>query len=256
MKCIAILNQKGGTGKTTTTANLAAALAEEGYRVLMVDLDPQGSLSYTHGFASPAVSVEAFLQDHKTYADTAEDAYHAHLLPADLSLARFEQGLDDPYVLQRKLKETESYVYDFTLLDCPPNLGPLSRNALTAAQYVLLPMQMEVLPLQVLPQVMEEVERVQQNLNSDLQFLGILPVLYNKQRKVTHEVRAYIQEELGLHVFDTPIRRDVRVIEAPSFGQSVIHYAPECHAAEDYRTFADAFLRALDEGTNRANKPI
>ncbi len=243
---IGVINQKGGTGKTTTTINLGAALAEQKKSVLLVDLDPQGSLSYSLGVMDFKLSLADVFEGQANLTDILQESENLSVAPCDIGLADTELSLsearDREFFLKNMLSEVE-HQFDYILIDCPPSLSLLTVNALTASQLVIIPMQMEVLSLQGLDLVSDTIERIQSTVNSNLLVAGILPVMVDKRRKLTLEIHDHIHENFEFRIFDTMIRSNVKASEAPSFGQSVVKYAPKSNSAKDYKSFAKAFKK-------------
>ena len=167
------------------------------------------------------------------------------LAPSDIGLADAELTLSGVEGREKMLKKCLEPIsgYDFVLIDCPPSLSLLTVNALTAAEGVIIPMQMEVLALQGLDLITDTIRRTRQSLNPELTVLGILPVMVDKRRKLTVEVQDHIRENYDVRVFDSAIRSNVKASEAPSFGASVMHYAPHAHSAQDYLAFTKEFLK-------------
>ncbi|MDW3191352.1 MAG: ParA family protein [Cytophagales bacterium] len=243
---IGVINQKGGTGKTTTTINLGAALAARKKRVLLIDLDPQGSLSYSLGIVDFEQSLSDVFEGKTDLSSILHETERLSVAPCDIGLADTELSLADAsdreYFLKNILKDLE-ISYDYILIDCPPSLSVLTVNALTASQLIVIPMQMEVLSLQGLDLVSDTIEKIRSSVNSDLEVAGILPVMVDRRRKLTQEVHDHIQEHFEFRVFETMIRSNVKASEAPSFGQSVVNYAPQSNSANDYKSFAKAFIK-------------
>jgi len=240
-RLIAVANQKGGVGKTTTAVNLAACLAEAGAEVLLVDVDPQANASAglgvrardprltTYGVLGGAASVPE--------ATVATPVEHLSLLPAcpDLAGAVVElgEGGGREFVLAYAL-DPHVARYDFVFLDCPPSLGVLTVNALVAAREVLIPVQAEYYALEGLAQLLETVRLVQERLNPDLRILGVLVTMYDGRTRLGREVAAEVREHLGAHVFKTVIPRNVRLSEAPSHGLPVSRYDATCAGSDAY----------------------
>lgn len=245
---VAIINQKGGTGKTTTTINLGAALSERGKSVLLLDLDPQGNLSYALGVTDYALSLTDCFEGKATLEEILMVSEELSIAPGDIGLADIEISLVDAdnreYFLRDLLQAHQAY--DYVLIDCPPSLSLLTVNALSCSQLMIIPMQMEVLSLQGLDLVTETIDKVQHSFNPSLEVAGILPVMVDKRRKLSTEIHEYIQENFEFRVFDSKIRPNVKASEAPSFGQSVIKYAPNSNSATDYRNFASEFLNLFE----------
>lgn len=250
MHIICVNSFKGGTGKTTSTLNLSAALSEMGYSVLMIDLDVQCALTYSLGCQSATYCVMDLLLGHTTYPQTAEDVYFAHLLPAKYEMASHEFSLQNipnhPFLLKNALERLDGYHYDFVLIDTSPFLhSPLVLNAYVAADYLLITSQMEVLALNTLGNMMARIEEVNQIRDKPLELVGILPTMYNGSRKVTSQILDVLNNQWHLPVFDQYIRTDVKVVESPSYAQSVVGYDAQCKASQDYRKAAQELLQKL-----------
>lgn len=239
-KIYAIINQKGGTGKTTTAVNLGSALARKKKKVLLVDLDPQGNLSYWLGCGTLEISVAEWMLGEATLDDVVLEREGMDVAPSDMSLADLEINIaamdDREHLLSTALEQAEGY--DYILIDCPPSLSLLTVNALTAADLVVIPLLMEVLSLQGLEQIINTIEKISEVLNENLRIQGLLPVMVDSRRKLSKEVREVIAENYDVNIFKSNIRNNVRASEAPSFGESVISYAPKSNSALDYMAFA------------------
>jgi chromosome partitioning protein len=248
MKTVAIINQKGGTGKTTTTINLGSALAKEWKKVLVIDLDPQGNLGYSLGVLESEHSMADVLLGEKSLDEVLVDAEGMKLAPSNNQLVDAELTLavseNREHVLKEILKGQKGY--DFILIDCPPSLSVLTLNALLAADEVIIPMQMEVLSLQGLDQIVNTIDKVKSAFSKKLKIAGILPVMVDGRRKLSHEVHDYISENYSIRIFESYIRANVKASEAPSFGKSVVAYKPKSSSAVDYRKFAEEFLKMND----------
>lgn len=247
-RIIAIANQKGGVGKTTTAINLAAALAEIGQRVMVVDLDPQGN-------ASTGFGVEKSDRVSTTYELLVEDAPLDEvvlkteidgllIIPAnvDLSSADIELISNEKrsFLLHDALRQPaiDTYELDYILIDCPPSLNLLTVNAMVAAHSVLVPLQSEFFALEGLSQLMLTVREVRQAANPDLRIEGVLLTMYDKRNNLSQQVEQDARDNLGELVFDTVIPRNVRVSEAPSFAMPVLSYDGRSQGAEAYRALA------------------
>ena len=258
---IAFLNQKGGVGKTTTTCNLGAALAEAGCRVLLIDLDPQSHLSLhlgVDGETSGATVYDLFLDPDLDVADVLVQVRpNLWLIPATVDLATAESELAGSAgrneILDQHIKKVMQH-YDCVLIDCPPSLGLLTINALAAVDELFIPMQAHFLALQGVGKLLETVALVSKGVNDQLTVSGV--VLCNHETQSTHgkevvgELEQFFEESRGsgqpwqdAKVFKPVIRRNIKLAEAPSFGQTIFDYAPWCPGAIDYRTLAERLLR-------------
>jgi chromosome partitioning protein len=245
-RIIAIANQKGGVGKSTTAVSLGAALAELGYRVLVVDLDPQGNASTGMGIRHEARDItvydvvvsEASLDD----AVVATPVPHLDALPSTIDLAGAEIELVSQFSRETRLKRALAPVregrYDFILLDCPPSLGLLTVNALTAAEELIVPIQCEYYALEGLGQLLRNVSLVQQNINQGLRLSGIVMTMFDPRTKLSEQVVDEVQKYFGDLMYDVIIPRTVRLSEAPGFGQPITVYDPKSKGAECYRQLA------------------
>lgn len=244
-KIIAIANQKGGVGKTTTSVNLGAGLAKLGKRVLLVDIDPQGNT--TSGVGVNKADVANCIYDilinevHPKDAILETQIEGLHIIPATIQLAGAEIELVPTISRELKLKKALHQVkanYDYILIDCPPSLGILTINSLTAADSVIIPIQCEYYALEGLSQLLNTVRLVQKNLNTHLQIEGVLLTMLDARTnlgiQVIEEVKKYFQEK----VYRTIIPRNIRLSEAPSHGQSIITYDPRSKGAEVYLELA------------------
>jgi len=244
VQTIAVINQKGGTGKTTTAINLGAALGEAGKKILLIDLDPQSNLSFAFGISGENGSITSILQAKASINDVIQEKEGVQIAPASRDLADLELSLVNKIgrenVLKDKLKGLKGY--DYVFIDCPPALSVLTVNALNAADEVLIPLQPEVLSLQGLTQLLDTVKEVRQVLNKGLKVRGIVPSMYKGRRKLSGEIIEQIEKSFKEKVFSTHIRECVRIAEAPSFAKSVISYAPHSNGADDFRALAREFL--------------
>lgn len=242
-KIIAILNQKGGVGKTTTAINAAAYLAKLGKSVLIVDLDPQGNA--TSGLGIDKQSLDSTVYDvlfgTVNIARMIKDTSHAglHILPTNSQLAAAEVDLAIEDRREYRLKEAlDTVSYDFILVDCPPSLGLLSLNALTAANFVLVPVQAEYYALEGLGQLLDVIQRVRQGLNSNLELLGIVMTMYDSRTSLSEQVMDEVKKHFGQKLFHTVIPRNVRLAEAPSFGKSILEHDKWSKGARSYKSLA------------------
>lgn len=253
MRSIAVLNQKGGVGKTTTAVNLSAALADAGYRVCLIDLDPQAHASLHVGVCldDDTDSVyDVLTRDLSIEQVRRQVSENLWIVPAHLNLAAAEMELANEVgrevILRDKLAE-DLAEYDYIIIDCPPSLGVLTLNALTTAQEVFLPLQPHFLALHGLSKLLRTIEIVAKRLNPTLRLTGVLFCMYDSGTRLAAEVSSDVYEFFSkrssndsvwadVRNFKTNIRRNIRLAEAPSFGQSIFQYAPTSNGAEDYRS--------------------
>jgi chromosome partitioning protein len=262
-RIIAIANQKGGVGKTTTTVNLGAALAELGYRVLVIDLDPQGNastaLSVEHRSGTP--SVYEVLIGEISLAEAAavsEQSPNLYCVPATIDLAGAEIELVSMASRESRLKEAlsdealDQLQPDYVFIDCPPSLGLLTVNAMVAANEVFIPIQCEYYALEGLGQLLHNIELVQQHLNPRLSVSTILLTMYDGRTKLADQVTNEVREHFGDTVLKTVIPRSVKVSEAPGFGQTVLAYDPGSRGAMSYLDAAkEVAERGAQQGATR-----
>jgi chromosome partitioning protein len=252
-KIVAIANQKGGVGKTTTTINLAAALAEAGKRILVVDLDPQGN-------ASTGLGIEVEDREFTTYDLLLDDSLPQDVIqrtetdgllivPAtvDLSSADIELFSNEKrsFLLHDALRQPamDQFEFDYILIDCPPSLNLLTVNAMIASHSVLVPLQSEFFALEGLSQLMLTIREVRQSGNKDLRIEGVLLTMYDRRNNLSQQVESDARSNLGDLVFQTVIPRNVRVSEAPSFAMPVLSYDPTSKGAQAYRDLAAELTR-------------
>jgi len=255
MRIIALMNQKGGVGKTTTTVNLGAALAEAGKKVCLIDLDPQAHLTINYGVDPDPSQVSLYdvlIEDRGFLEAVMKVQENIALVPSSIDLAAAEVELVTKLgreLLLRKKIEAAKHDFDFILLDCPPSLGLLTINALACANEVIIPMQPHFLALQGVAKLLETVQLVNRRMNPKLKVSGIVLTMFDSQTKLTQEVmnelENFIEAAAGKQlpwaeakIFDTKIRRNIKLAEAPSFGQTIIQYGSHCPGAQDYRSLA------------------
>ena len=253
MITIAIANQKGGVGKTTTAINIATAMAATGWKTLLVDLDPQGNASTGLGIASNAREFSSYdlLLQEATLAQAAQgtDVPGLDIVPAtqDLSGAEVELvGVDDRTArLGQALSERSGY--DICFIDCPPSLGLLTLNALGAANTLLVPLQCEFFALEGLSQLLQTVERVQERFNPDLGIIGVVLTMFDRRNRLTDQVADDVRDCLGNLVFEAVIPRNVRLSEAPSHGLPALIYDHACPGSRAYIALARELIGRLPQ---------
>ena len=268
MRSIAIMNQKGGVGKTTTAVNVGAALAEAGQRVSLIDLDPQAHASLHLGIElqleTPTI-YDVLVRDAQLAETHRQVAENLLLVPSHLDLAAAEVELAGvvgrEVILRDRLQHYEQPL-DYVLVDCPPSLGILTLNALAAVEEVFIPLQPHFLALHGLGKLLETIDLVAKRLNHRLRLTGIIFCMYDANTRLAIEVGEDVSEFFraarkqqtpwaGAQAFQTRIRRNIRLAEAPSFGQSIFQYAPDSNGARDYRQLA----REIQAGSTAGRTP-
>jgi len=247
-KIIAVANQKGGVGKTTTTVNLAVGLAQLDKKVLLIDLDPQGNASMACGADTRGLELSAceLLMDECNAQEAIIEFELLHLIASNTDLTAAELQMmdyEEPQTILKQQLKSVANNYDYILIDCPPSLSILTVNALTAAHSVLIPMQCEYYALEGLTSLLDTIDRVKQTTNAELEIEGLLRTMFDGRNNLANDVAAQISEHFGDKVFMTVVPRNVKVAEAPSFGQSAIEYDHLSRGAVAYKGLASELLR-------------
>ncbi|MBD8045693.1 ParA family protein [Clostridium sp. N37] len=250
MKVICVFNQKGGVGKTTTNINLCSYLAMHGNRILAIDIDPQGNTTSGLGFDKRKLELSIYdvLTTDISLNETikkCELVDNFYIVPSTITLAGAEvEMINKPNretILKKKIKELEDN-FDYIFIDCPPSLGLLTINALAACDSVLIPIQCEFYALEGLSQLMNTVELVKKSLNKKLQIEGVILSMYDSRTKLSNEVVSEVKKYFGDKVYDTPIPRNIRLAESPSFGLPIMLYDDKCKGAEAFEKLTKEFL--------------
>jgi chromosome partitioning protein len=248
-RVIAVLNQKGGVGKTTTTVNVAAYMAKQGKKVLLIDLDPQGNATSGLGINKLELNKTMFnaLVDQAKLEDIVIESSikNLNILPANADLAGVEVQLAAVSGRESRLRTflaNSAYQYDIVLIDCPPSLGLLTVNALAASSDVLIPVQTEYYAMEGLGQLIQVIQRIQQGLNPTLQILGVVMTMYDSRTSLSEQVKSEIIRVFGDLVFKTVVPRNVRLAEAPSHGKPVMEYDKWSKGARAYKNLTKEVL--------------
>ena len=247
-KIIAVANQKGGVGKTTTSVNLSAAFAEMGKKVLLIDCDPQGNATSGLGIEKDGLELsiyDALINDTPMEEIILQTQFGLDMVPSVMDLAGAEVelvNLDDKQYRLKKAVELIKDKYDYILIDCPPSLGHVTLNALTAADSVLLPLQCELYALEGLSQLLSTVQLVQEQLNGDLRIEGLVLTMYDSRTNLAEQVVEEVKTHFPDMVYATKIPRNVRLSEAPSFGKPIFAYASSSKGAQAYMSLAEEVI--------------
>lgn len=251
MKVVSIFNQKGGVGKTTTNINMAAYIALKGHKVLVIDIDPQGNTSSGFGIDKENLTnstYELLLTDVaiKDVIISVEQIENLDIVPSNMDLAGADLelgGLENrESILKKKIEEIKDQ-YDYLIIDCPPSLGLLTINALTASDTVFIPMQCEYYALEGISQLVKTIQKVKKGLNKNLEIEGVVLTMFDSRRNLQLQVAEELKSYFGELVYENSIPRNIRLAEAPSFGLPIALYDPKAKGAEAYSDLADEFLR-------------
>lgn len=257
MPIISIAIQKGGSGKTTTAINLAAALHRKNKKVLLVDADPQANLTQSLGVAyEPAMNLYTELEKLTAGKDSTledviiETASGLQIVPSSIELAKAEMELVSVYGREKVFSwmiEPLADQYDYIFIDCPPAIGMLTVNALVTSQYVLLPLQAEFLPMKGLQSFIRSFEKIQKQLNPDVSILGYLLTKFDTRKNMTKRVLGQLTKDFGSQVFETKIRTNISLAKAQEKGVDIFSYDQNCNGAQDYMNLATEFLTKIEK---------
>ncbi len=238
MPLIAIINQKGGVGKTTCALNLGAGLFRLGKEVLLIDMDPQANLTYSMNIQAHNLekSIYELMKGEATFEEVLTESNGIKIIPSALELSgaelEFASVPGREFLLKEALQGHDNF--DYTIVDCPPSLGLLTLNALTTVYQIFIPLQTEFLPMQGMAKLLQTIEIAKKRLNDKLEITGVICTRFDRRRKLNQEVEERIRKHFGNRVFKTVVRENISLAETPSFGQNIFEYKPNSHGAEDY----------------------
>jgi chromosome partitioning protein len=246
-RTVAVINQKGGVGKTTTAVNIAAQLAKRKKNVLLIDLDPQGNASSGLGFNKKDLNATTYnvLMKKTSLSDAIQSTTITglYILPTDANLAASEVELVDKVNREKALESTiKSATHDFIIIDCPPALGLLTINALATADSLIIPVQTEYYALEGLGQLLDVTQRIRENINPRLELLGVVLTMYDKRTSLSEQVANEVRKHFGDKVFKTVIPRNVKLAEAPSFGKTIFEHDKWSKGAKAYKSLTSEIL--------------
>ncbi|MEM7372063.1 MAG: ParA family protein [Bacteroidota bacterium] len=247
MSVIAVANHKGGVGKTTTSVNLSAGLARAGYKVLLIDLDPQANASFSLGLKKQDRTIFQVLAYQDDIRKMIQEVDDFDLVPSSVHLAGFEKNneVGKEFILQESL-ESVTELYDYIVIDCPPSLGALTISALTASEFVVIALQPESLALQGMADFIRILRTVKTRMNQQLELLGIVITQYDSRKVLHRDVMELAQERYGEAIFKTNIRGNVALAECQSMGQHIFAYDESCNGAVDYMNLTKEVVRRLN----------
>lgn len=243
-KTIAISNHKGGVGKTTSSANISAGLANLGKKVLVIDLDPQANLTQSFGLSEENNTIYSAIKGDNTLEPiNVQESLDVVTSTSDLAGAELELSAEAgrEFILAELIEPVKAK-YDYIIIDCPPSLGLLTINALTAADEVYIPLQAHHLPLQGLTKMIEVIDKVKKRLNDKLEIGGVFVTQFDKRKILNRDVAETIQDYFEGKVFKTRVRDNITLAEAPHFGTDIFRYSPSCHGAEDYKRLCSEII--------------
>ncbi len=246
---VAISNHKGGVGKTTTTVNLGAGLAKLGKKILLVDLDPQANLSQCYGITKPEVTVYEALKSEEELKTVKADE-NLFVAPSSLDLAGAEMELNSEAGREYLLKEIITPIkddYDYIFVDCPPSLGLLTLNAFTCADEVIIPIQAHFLAIKGLTKIIEVINKIKRRINQNLEISGVVITLYDKRKILHRDIEETIKTYFKEKVYNTKIRQNIALAEAPTQGVDIFRYAISSPGADDYWDLAQEFLERHEQ---------